>query len=224
MENEDPKNEDYSFLEEDRMKMYFADLNIKLLSGRHLQSDEYNLFTILGDYYDEFKSFYNNLYKLNLVRDTYDNSVYYYLDFFEGSKGKLTDPSRIKTLTEWQTVAGLMLLDMYYSRYFEDPKQIKWQDIKYEIEAGDKKETYQSLFFKSVRTGFTPNEWTEVEKKFRNTVQSFHELGWVNKVSGQNEELLFELKPSIHRIARLYEKELLNFQDFVSHFKTALEQ
>lgn len=224
MENINSKQAGYPFLDEERVKNYFSDLNIKLLSGRHIQTEEYQLFTLLSDYFDELEAYYANLYRLRLVREIFDNATYFYLDFFDGGHGQLSDPSRYKILTEWQTVVGLMLLDLYYARYFDDPKEIRWSEIKQEIETGDKKERLQLLFFGTLRSGFTPTEWGDVEKKWRTTIASFHELGWVNKLSGQNDPIRFEIKPAIHRLASLYTKELEGFDEFIHLFKTAIEQ
>ena len=63
------------------------------------------------------ENFYSNLYRLNLVVDISDSSRYYYLDFTENGKGKLSDANRNKELTELQTLIGLTLLDMYYQKY-----------------------------------------------------------------------------------------------------------
>ena len=110
MDNDNTLKSDYSFLEHERVESCFADLNIKLLSGKHIQDDEYQLFTILIDHFDEWERFYANLYRLKLVREVFDSNAYYYLDFFEGSRGALSDTTRHKQLTEWQTLVGLILL------------------------------------------------------------------------------------------------------------------
>lgn len=224
MENDYHTTGDYSFLTDERMEKNFADLNIKLLSGRHIQNDEYIQYSLLEQFGTELTNFYAALYKLNLVRGTADQAGYYYLDFFDTGKGKLSDPSRYRELTALQTIVGLMLLDMYYARYFDEPKRISWEDIQYELTHGDRKGIYQTLFFNDQRENFSDREWDETEKKFRNTVQSFHDLGWVEKISGQNEPLLFELKPAIHRMAKLYENELADFETFSSAVKASNQE
>jgi chromosome condensin MukBEF MukE localization factor len=217
MENETVEQRtDYRFLEDERVEKYFADLNIKLLSGRHIHQDEYNAFSLLEDWYEELSGYYRQLYRLNLARDVYDQSVYYYLDFFSIGKGKISDPSRTRVLTQLQTIVGLMLLDMYYTRYFDNPKTIHWRDILQELEEGEHKSAYQRIFFDAVRPSYTQSEWQSVEGKFNKTIQSFAELGWVNRISGQQEDLAFDIKPAIHRLAKLYEQELNHFTEFAS--------
>ena len=219
MENESQEITDYSFLKEEAVEKHFADLNIKLLSGRHIQNNEFGIFSILEDYYEPLKEFYKQLYRLDLVRDQFDRSVYYYLNFFDSGKGKLSDPSRYRVLTQMQTITGLMLLDMYYTKYFDDIKTIQWTDIQREIQEGDHHANYQRILFSEVRGNYTENEWANAERKFKDAVNSFDKLGWVNRISNTQEELKFEINPCVHRIAKLYEKELEDFDVFSSTIK-----
>ena len=224
MENAASEVRGYDFFTEDIVEKHFADMNIKLLSGRHIQQEDVNAFLLLEDFYPDLRNFYQKIYQLDLVRDIADQRAYFYLDFFDGGKGKLTDASRHRTLTEMQTVTGLLLLDMYYSRYFEHPKMITWSDIKQEIEEGDHKTDYQRILFPEIRAGYSDAEWAMVDRRFREVIQSFHLLGWVNRLSGQQEELLFEIKPSIHRMAMLYAEELENFTSFSENYKSRAEE
>lgn len=93
MENElTEQKTDYGFLEDETVEKGFADLNMKLLAGKHIHNDEYNSFSLLEEWFDPLYAFYSRLYKMELVRDVYSQSTYYYLDFFSGGKGKLSDP------------------------------------------------------------------------------------------------------------------------------------
>lgn len=224
MENAVSEKSGYDFFLEEAVEKYFADLNMKLLSGRHIQQDDFNVFSLLEDYFPQLKNFYLQIYGLDLVEATGDRSVYFYLNFFDGGRGRLSDPSRSKILTELQTIVGLSLLDMYYLRYFDHPKMISWADIRKEIEEGDHKLEYQRILFPEIRSTYSEGEWRVVKKSFINTIKSFDELGWVKKLSSQQEELAFELLPAIHRIAELYANELENFQAFSEKYKRRSEE
>jgi len=224
MENGTPEIHPYFFFEEETVEKYFADLHLKLLSGRHIQQQDANAFALLEDYFPQLKHFYARIYSRNLVQDFADTSTYFYLDFFESSRGKITDPSRYKMLTEFQTIVGLMLLDMYYSRYFQHPKNISWVDIRKEIEEGDHKLEYQQILFKDQRPDYTEREWNIAIRSFTNVIRLFDELGWVTKLSGQQEGLLFTIQPSIHRMAKLYSKELENFELFAERYKNKQQE
>lgn len=214
MENEDYEINDYSFLSEESVEKHFADINILLLSGKHIDHKYYAEYTVLESYELQWRSFYSNLYRLNLVADIADRSRYYYLDFTENGKGKLSDASRNKELTELQTLIGLTLLDMYCQKYFDEEKIIHWNDIKTQILESDHQEAYKRILFNDIRDSYDEKEWSTVENKFGKTINSFDKLGWVEKQSGKNEALVFEIRPAIHRLAKLYQEELQKFELF----------
>jgi hypothetical protein len=224
MENEAPESHPYTFFEKEAVEKYFADLHLKLLSGRHIQQQDVNAFALLEDYFPQLKHFYAKVYSRDLVQDMADTSSYFYLDFFDSSREKLIDPSRYKMLTEFQTIVGLMLLDMYYSRYFQHPKNISWTDIRKEIEEGNHKLEYQQILFKEKRTDYTEGEWNIAIRHFNNVIRLFDALGWVKRLSGQQEELLFTIQPSIHRMAKLYSKELEDFETFAEQLKNKTQE
>jgi hypothetical protein len=214
MENENEKAPGFHFLAEEAVSKYFADLNIKLLSGRHIQIAEYTVFSLLEDYYEDFRNFYQQLYNMVLVRRVFDQSTYYYLNFFDAGRGKLSDPSRYRAITEIQTVTALMLLDMYFTRYFDPEKKITWTIIREGIQSGDHRTALQRLLFPELRAAYSEPEWQSAERRFKIAVSKFDALGWVSQISGAQEELCFLINPSIHRIAEIYEAELLDLEAF----------
>lgn len=219
MENENYEINDYSFLSEESVEKYFADINILLLSGKHIDHKYYAEYIVLESYESQWRNFYSSLYRLNLVADISDRSRYYYLDFTENGKGKLSDASRNKELTELQTLIGLTLLDMYYQKYFDEEKIIYWNDIKTQILESDHQEAYKRILFNDIRESYDEKEWSTVENKFGKTIDSFDKLGWVEKQSARNEELVFEIRPAIHRLTKLYQEELQNFELFSQQLK-----
>lgn len=219
MENENYEINDYSFLMEESVEKHFANINILLLSGKHIDHKYYSEYTVLESYELQWKNFYSNLYRIDLVADIFDRSRYYYLDFTENGKGKLGDASRNKELTELQTLIGLTLLDMYYQKYFDEEKIIYWNEIKTQILESDHQDAYKRILFNDIRESYDEKEWNEVHTKFSKTMENFDKLGWVEKQSGKNEDLVFEIRPAIHRLAKLYEKELQDFESFSQKLK-----
>lgn len=219
MENENYEINHYCFLSEESVEKYFADINILLLSGKHIDQKYYAEYIVLESYELKWRNFYSSLYRLNLIADISDRSRYYYLDFTENGKGKLSDASRNKELTELQTLIGLTLLDMYYQKYFDEEKIIYWNDIKTQILESDHQEAYKRILFNDIRDSYDEKEWSTVENKFGKTIDSFDKLGWVEKHSGRNEELVFEIRPAIHRLTKLYQEEIQNFELFSQQLK-----
>lgn len=219
MENENYEINGYPFLSEERVEKNFADVNILLLSGKHIDLKFYTEYTVLEDYEAHWRNFYNNLYKLDLVADMFEGKRCYYLDFKENGKGQLSDTNRNKELTELQTLIGLILLDMYYQKYFDEEKIIYWKEIKIQILESEHQEAYKRILFNAIRDSYDAKEWGDVHTKFSKTIDNFDRLGWVKKQSGKNDELIFEIRPAIHRLAKLYQHELQNFDSFTQQLK-----
>lgn len=221
MEHENiPQEGQFAFLNIARVKRYFADLNIDLLQGKHIMADDYNSFQLVREYFDELKYYYSELYQLNLIRiKRGDNTYYFYLDFPDENKGKLYSSSRHKELSQQQIIIGIILINMYYDRYFEYPKEIFWENIRYEIEQSEFKELYKKLLWGEVRDYYTDKEWERVQDLFRRTISNFTQLGWLTKLSKGKDDIHFELKESIHRFAELYKSEIEDFPQFASKIK-----
>lgn len=210
----------FKFLENKDVKEKFADLNIQLLSGRHIQKDSnYYLYQLLKMYFDELKYYYENFYGLELERDFKDDITFYYLDFTEESRGVLSSSRRYKELSGLQTVTGIMLLNMYYDRYFENVKEITFQDIKKEILSGENSNHFKKLWFKDIRDDYSPKEWARVITNLKNTIKDFEKLGWVESMAkDEREDIHFRLKEPIYRFQKLYEKEITNIDDFIENY------
>lgn len=224
MENDSTQINNYSFLSDEFVEKHFADLNILLLSGKHIDQSEYNLFTLLEDYFEpHLKGYYENLYKLNLSFEGTSSERYYYLDFFDTGKGKIVDTKRRKELTELQTIIGLMLLDMYYQKYFELQKIITWKDIETIVLESELQKQYQKILFNTVRdsNSYDDTEWSRAKSNIKRAIENFNKLGWINLID--EIELIFEIKPSINRLAKLYEQELTDFDSFVKSIKPDIE-
>jgi len=222
MEGENNDITSYEFLFDRRVEKHFADINLMLLSGKHIDEEYYVAFSLLEEKANQWTQFYKNLYNLNLVFDKFDGHPYYYLDFFDTVKGKLADNSRHRELTEVQTLIGLMLLDIYYKRFFDEHKIVRWGDLRTIILEGEQQDAYKRILFSEARASNTydPREWGIVHRKMNAAIDLFDKIGWVKKQVPSYEEVPdFEIKPSINRLAKMYEHELLDFETFVSELK-----
>lgn len=218
------KNNDitsYRFLFEERVEKHFADVNFMLLSGKHIDEKYYIAFSLLEDNAEQFTRFYKNLYNLNLVADRFDGRSYFYLDFFDTAKGKFTDSSRHKELTETQTLVGLMLLDIYYKRFFDEHKIVRWAELRNIILESEQQDAYKRILFSEVRASNTydAREWGNVHKKINSVIDLFDKIGWVEKQTSSEDVPDFEIKPAINRLAKIYERELTDFEAFVLELK-----
>jgi len=226
MENENKSP--YSFLEYEDVQRSFADLNISLLEGRHIQKSDSRIFHLLKSYPDELKYYYESLYGLELTHGKYDNQSYYYLSFPHDSKGRLSDPSRYRPLSDQNTIMGIMLLNIYHEKFFDKEKEVTWDDFVKIIMEGENSDLYKKLWFSDIRDNYDYSEWKKrFYDKVSNTLKEFQKLGWVTgeipKKSGTEiaqiqEELRFQINVSINRFAKLYENEINNFDEFVEKY------
>ncbi|QRY55856.1 condensin complex protein MksE [Sphingobacterium siyangense] len=223
MDNKDNDVISYAFLAKENIEKHFADINLKLLSGRHIDERDYLAFNLIEDNLEHWKTFYGRLYRLDLVSGNFDGQFCFYLNFFDDSKGLFLDYSRHRVISSTQTLIGLMLIDIYYKRFFDEHKIVKWSDLRNTILEGELQHSYKKVLFGEVResNSYDAREWGNVYRKFNKTIDLFDKIGWVEKLSGTGttEVQSFELRPAINRLAKMYDKELENFDIFVSQLK-----
>lgn len=211
----------FDFLSDEYVNQHFADLNFALLNGRHVQQRDGDLFLLLNDCFEDFLQYYKSLYGLHLSKNIRDDFVYYYLDIPDYTPSKMA-LEHSRQLTQTETIIGIMLLNMYYDRYFDDVKEIHWSHIRTEILEGKNSELYKKLFFGDVRDSYSPQEWGRRGTNFKNTIRTFDKLGWVERCSSASSkdinDISFIIQPSIHRLATLYEQELEDFDSFVKSY------
>lgn len=210
----------FDFLNNEEVALNFADINIALLQGMHIQGDDFRLFNALDSYRKEFQFYYDALYQLPLGRDKKNDVFYYYLDFQDTNKGKLSKSDRHHYLTELETIMALMIINMYYAKFFTAIKEIHWSDIKKEIKEGENKKLYQNLLFKEIKTGgYTDEQWNDVKKDLRRSIIKLEKLGWVKRLSKGHHDIHFQIRESIHRLENLYKNELTDFESFSEKVK-----
>ncbi|QBZ98876.1 condensin complex protein MksE [Flavobacterium sangjuense] len=220
MADEHNSKVDFSFLAEESAQNHFGDLNIELLRGAHIQMDAFYLYQLLQDKEIELRFYYSSLYGLELKRDVSGNEVYYYLDFSDQGKGKLSKQERYRELSPLNIVMGILLLKTYYDKYFDHQKIIHLSDIEQQINDSEYSSLLKSMFFEEEREFYSEAEWLVVKKNIVRCLREFEILGWISRVPIQGQEILsFCIRESIHRFAKLYEKELVHFEEFVRAYK-----
>ncbi len=216
MENE---GQYYQFINTDRAAKYFADADIALKQGKHLQDYgmDSRLFSFVDEYYDKgLKDYYQHLFQMNLVRDKNDNQVFYYLDFPDDGKGKFGKENRSKELEDEKVIFAILLLNIYKGRFFEH-KEIEWTELEQVFKEGEHKELWQKLLFGRVKPSYTINEELSVKDKVKSILKDFEKLGWI-EIKGI-EEVKFEIMPSIERISRLY-RDVIHNVDSIQAYLT----
>jgi len=218
MENGHQEVIDFQFLQLENIEKHFAEINYLLLSGRHIDQNDYIFYSLLTEYFEYWKNYYFKLYNLNLVPDIFDGQSYFYLDFGDTGKGRITDPQRQREITPLQTLVGLVLLDMYYQKYFEREKVVTWNELMVQILESDHEKQYKQILFGEIRASYDEKEWSLVQKRFLKALITFNKLGWIDFRNQQNKNFSFEIRPAIHRLEKLYKEELNDFEAFSERF------
>ena len=223
MENEHQEVGNFQFLHEENVEKHFAEINYLLLSGKHIDQNDYSIFSLLGQFDDHWKHYYKKLYNLNLVADIFDGQHYFYIDFGESRKGKLTDPARQREITPLQTLVGLVILDMYYQKYFDKEKIVTWDELMNQIMESDHEKAYKQILFGEIRGSYDEKEWSLVQKRFGKALLTFDRLGWITIRNDNAKSFSFEIRPAIHRLEKMYIEELKDFDAFSTKFANKKE-
>lgn len=198
------ENANYPFLNSEQATKYFADADIALKQGRHIQDfgTDIRLFSFIDEFYEKgLEDYYKQFFGMNLVCDKSDNGKFYYLDFPDDGKGKFGKENRSKELEDDKVIFAILFLNLYKERFFEQ-KEFTWQELEQIFKEGEHKELWQNILFSKVKQNYTPREEQDVKDKVRKILSDFEKLGWI--VFKNQEDIHFEVLPSIERISRLY--------------------
>src|SRR5258708_5548390 len=157
MENE---NANYPFLNSEQAKKYFADADIALKQGRHIQDfgTDIRLFSFVDEFYEKgLEEYYKQFFGMNLVSDKSDNGKFYYLDFPEDGKGKFGKENRSKELEDDKVIFAILFLNLYKEKFFEQ-KEFHWQDLEQTFKEGEHKELWQNILFGKMKQNYTVRE------------------------------------------------------------------
>ncbi len=205
-------NSSYPFLNTEQAKKYFADTDIALKQGRHIQDfgNDIRLFSFIDEYFDKgLDDYYKQFFGMNLVKDSSDNEKFYYLDFPEDGRGKFGKENRSKELEDDKVIFAILFLNLYKEKFFEQ-KEFQWQELEQAFKEGEHKDLWQNILYGKIKPNYTPKEELDVKDKVRKILTEFEKLGWINFKNP--EEVQFEILPSIERMGKLYEDVINNVE------------
>ena len=204
------QNSTFEFLESESAARYFADMDFAFKQGRHIQNSgsDARLWDFVNDNYEALYRYYEYLFGVFLRKESNERDTYFYLDLPEYGSGKF-NKERHKDLDAKHVVFAILMLNIYKERFFEK-KEVKWEDLEQFIDDGENKELWQKLLYGEAKRNYTPNEREEMRHKVERIISDLEKLGWVEWLDKEN--FVFEILPSIDRIARLYSDEITNVE------------
>ena len=219
MESHDTEQDGFGFLNNSQVQRHFAELNIELLRGRHIMQSQPALYALLDEFCEpHLQHYYQALYGLQLEKRTHDGVTYFYLEFPQVGKGRLTNPNLYAEMDARTTLVACILANLYFSNFFSYDKKFQWEELKYDIEHGENREAYQRLLFGELRNDYTDKEWEQVKGQFRTAINFFHRIGLVEKEDA-DDTIHFTILPTIHRFIEMYQNEMKDIQSFLNELK-----
>ena len=132
------ENVDYTFLTTQEAISIFADVDYALKSGRHIQKcpSQGKLFAFIKRYYDQLKSYYDNLFDIHLNSEGEGELEYFFIDFFKDrngyyQRGNIPVENR-EYLAESHLIIAFLLIRMYVLEPRVE-KRILIQDFKIQV-------------------------------------------------------------------------------------------
>lgn len=218
MESDNTEQPGFQFLNDTQVQKHFPELNNALLRGKHITQSITSYFGLLDEHEDDFAYYYLVLYNLRLERRRHDNMSYFYLDFPNVGRGKISNPALYAEMDAKQTIVACILANLYFSNFFSYDKKFQWEDIQYEIEHGEHRDSYQQLFFGEIRSDYTDKEWEAVNGRFRGVITFFTHIGLVEK-EDLAETYSVTILPTIHHFIEIFRSEIENIDDFLKDVK-----
>lgn len=208
------ENVDYTFLTTQEAISIFADVDYALKSGRHIQKcpSQGKLFAFIKRYYDQSKSYYDNLFGIHLNSEGEGELEYFFIDFFKDrngyyQRGNIPVENR-EYLAESHLIIAFLLIRMYVLEPRVE-KRILIQDFKIQVlsEYEEYKPHLLRLFAKSEDTKETDYELKSIEDEIEKALKKFNELCWI--MIDKNTET-FEVMPSLNRLLNIFENYIIN--------------
>lgn len=201
------ENVGYAFLTTQEAISIFADVDYALKSGKHIQKcpSQGKLFAFIKKYYDQLKSYYDNLFDIHLSSEGEGELEYFFIDFFKDGngyyqRGNIPVENR-EYLAESHLIIAFLLIRMY--------DRILIQDFKIQVlsEYEEYKPHLLRLFAKSEDTKETDYELKSIEDEIEKALKKFNDLCWI--MIDKNTET-FEIMPSLNRLLNMFENYIIN--------------
>lgn len=211
------ENMQYSFFKHDKAKNLFAETDLWLKSGYHIQAQHPNQrqhFIFIDDSVREnlqMKEYYLDFYEVNLEEGQNDiGEKYYYLDFFKDKNSNFDRGNISLFKSEYISVefvvVGLFLAHINHLDYAASITDVqKMLHNEYdEFKVG-----FYRLFANVKDKKILPSDIPLVNKGVENALRKFGEIGWLFFKSDNDK---FDIMPSFHRFTNsIYHNEIINF-------------
>lgn len=208
------ENTRYEFLKHKKAKNFFAETDLWLKSGYHIQEkhpEQRQHFRFIEECPD-LKEYYNSFYNVNLEYGYDDsNNKYFFIDFFRDKKDDY-ERGRVglfkqEYLSVEFVIVGVLLAYIDIADHVGSINELQ-KMLHHDYE--EYKEGIYRLFANVQNKKILPSSDGDlVNKKIENALRKFGEIGWLY-FTPQTDK--FEIMPSFNRLINdLYYDEIKNF-------------
>lgn len=190
----------YEFLVHHEATSLFGKLDYQLKDGVHLQNrpHQHTLYEFVEDNLDSLASYYEDFFGVRLSSGGEGPDRYYYLDFIEGSRGRINSDHRHFLANEY-VVVGFLL----YKVHFID-LQIDIDSVtRLQKTIREDYEELKPLVYEKIAhvTRKRPGEIDD--EKLNNTISAalkeFAKIGWI-----ELQDDYFDILPAFQRLTKVY--------------------
>lgn len=186
----------------------FANTDFQLRSGMHIQDfkSQSRNFNFIENNFPELYSFYEKMYQAKLSFYQSISGKFYYLDYFEDVKSKLSKDS----LKPKHTLFAIFLYMLHrvekrFSSTLSKQELVEVLNTHHRI-----KPHIHRLFLGEVKED-TKTTQTTLYRWVSESLRELEKLGWVQILEEDNEQ--FELLPAFERIALVYADAINNIEE-----------
>lgn len=186
----------------------FASADHQLRSGMHIQNykSQTRSFQFIEDNYPELASFYEKVYQTKLSYHQSVSGKFYYLEYFDEVKSKLSKES----LKPKHTLFAIFLYMLHrvekrFSTTLSKQEVIEVLNNHHRI-----KPHVHRLFLGAEKEDTTPTQ-TTLYKWVSDSLRDLEKLGWVQTLEEDSEQ--FELLPAFERVALIYAEAINNIEE-----------
>ncbi len=186
----------------------FANTDFQLRSGMHIQ--DYKLqsrnFHFIEDNFPQLLSFYERIYQAKLSYYQSINGKFYYLDYFDEVKSKLSKES----LKPKHTLFAIFLYMLHrvekrFSITLSKQELVEVLNTHHKI-----KPHIHRLFLGAVKEDTSPTQNT-LYRWVNESLRELEKLGWIETLAEDSEQ--FEILPAFERIALIYADAINNIEE-----------
>jgi chromosome condensin MukBEF MukE localization factor len=186
----------------------FAKTDQYLRSGQHIQDykSQKRTFEFIEDNYHELYAFYEKVYNAKLSYSQNINGKFYFLDYFDEVKSKLSKESLKPKFTLFAIF--LYMLHRIEKRF---STTLSKQELVEILNNHPKIRPHIHRLFLGAEKEDTAPTQTTIYKWVSESLRELEKLGWIQTLEEDSEQ--FELLPAFERIALVYADAINNIEE-----------